>query len=73
VILPQTAIFGCFNSSPCHMPTDQGVCFSTYLSFPSITGRANGVPILNRLFVRLNRFGYRLEAPKVTQISLSEP
>jgi len=56
VTLPQTAIFGCFNSSPCHMPTGQGIRFSTYLSLPSITGRANGVPILKRLFVRLNRF-----------------
>jgi len=59
VILPQTAIFGCFNSSPCHKPTGQGVRFLTYLSLPSIRGRANGVPILNRLFVRLNRFGCR--------------
>jgi len=38
------------------MPTGQGVRFSTYLSLPSITGRANGVRTLNRLFVRLNRF-----------------
>jgi len=43
VILPQTAIFGCFNSSPCHMHEGQGVRFSTYLSLPSITGRANGM------------------------------
>jgi len=59
VILPHTAIFGSFNSSPCHRPTGQGVRFSTYLSLPSIRGRANGVPILNRLFVRVNRFGRR--------------
>jgi len=59
MILPQTAIFGCFISFPCHMPTGQGVRFSTYLSLPSITGRANGVPMVNRLFVRLNRFGCR--------------
>jgi len=36
-----------------------GGMFSTYISLPSITGRANSVPILNRLFVRLNRFGCR--------------
>jgi len=39
--------------------TGQGVRFSTYLSLSSIVGRDNGVPILNRLFVRLNRFGCR--------------
>jgi len=39
------------------MPTGRGVRFSTYLSLLSITGRANGLPIVNRLFVRLNRFG----------------
>jgi len=32
---------------------------------------ANGVPTLNRLFVRLAISA--VEAPKVTQISLSEP
>jgi len=57
VILPQTAIFGCFNSSPCHRPTGQGVRLSTDLSLPSVRGRANSVPILNRLLERLNRFG----------------
>jgi len=54
VILPQTAIFGCFNMSHAYR---SGVRFSTYLSLPFFTGRANGAPILNWLFVRLNRFG----------------
>jgi len=45
--------------------------FPTYRSLPSIKGRANGVPTLNRLFVRLTISA--VEAPKVTQISLSEP
>jgi len=40
--------------------TGQAARFSTYLSLPSVRGRANGVPILNRLFVRLNRFGCRI-------------
>ena len=51
--------------------TGQGLRFSTYRSIPSITGRANGVSTLNLLFVRLTVLA--VEAPKVTQISLSEP
>jgi len=64
---------GCFDGSrsvwQLAWPTGQGLRFSTYRSVPSITGRANGVSILNRLFVRLTVLA--VEAPKVTQISLS--
>jgi len=58
VILHQTAIFGCFDGSPCHRSTGQGLRFSTYRSLPSIGGRANGVPTLNRLCVTYH-FGCR--------------
>jgi len=52
-------------------PYRLGVTFSTYRSLSSIRGRANGVPTLNRVFVQLTVSA--IEAPKVTQISLSEP
>jgi len=61
---------GCFDGSSCHRPTGQALRFSTYRSLPSIRGRANGVPTLNRLFVRLTVSA--VEAPKLIQISLSE-
>jgi len=61
---------GCFDGSPCHRPTGQGLRFSTKLSLSSIRGRANGVPIQNQLLVRLAVLA--VEAPKVTQISLSD-
>jgi len=45
-----------------------GVTFSTYRGLPATRGRANGVPTLNRPFVRLTASA--VEAPKVTKISL---
>jgi len=54
---PQTAILGCFDGFPCDRPTSQELHFSTYLSLPSVTGRANSVPIQNRFFCRTYRFG----------------
>jgi len=51
--------------------TGQRLRFLTYRSLPSIRGSAKGVPALNGLFVRLTVSA--VEAPKVTQISLSEP
>ena len=68
---PKPPFCGCFDGSPCDRPTSQGLRFSTSLRIPSVTGRANGVPALNRLFVRLTISA--VEAPKVTQILLSEP
>ena len=47
-----------------------GVTFFDLSKPSSITGRANGVPTLNRLFVRLTVLA--VEAPKITQILLSE-
>jgi len=54
----------------CGLPVHQRLHFSTQLSLPSIRGRANGVPILNRLFVLLTVLP--VDAPKFTQILLSE-
>jgi len=45
--------------------------FSIQLNLPSVRDRANGVPTPNRLFVRLTVLA--VYAPKVTQISISEP
>ena len=59
---------GWFDGSPCQRSIGQGLRFSTYRSLPSIRERANGVP-MNRLFVRFAVSA--VEAPKVTQISLS--
>jgi len=61
----------CSDGSPCHRPTGNGLRFSTYHSFPSIRGRGNGMPTLNRLFVRLTVSA--VEAPKVIKILQSEP
>jgi len=64
--MPQTAIFGLFSTELESAVTS----FDLALSLPSITGRANSVPISNRLFMRL--IVSAVEAPKVTQISITE-
>ena len=68
--VPNRHFLGCFDGSSCHTPRGQGLRFSTYRSLPSIRGRANVVPTMNRLFVRLTILA--VEAPKVTQILLSD-
>jgi len=71
LILHQTAIFGLLWRLSLTQAYMSGVTFSTYRGLPSTRGRANGVPTLNRPFVRLTVSA--VEAPKVIKISLSEP
>ena len=70
MILPPKQPFSvCFHGSPC---TELQVRGCVFRLIPHLLeeGRANGVPTLNRLFVRLTVSA--VEALKVTQISITE-
>jgi len=50
----------------------RGYVFSTYQSLPSIRGRANSVPTLNRLFARLTFSAVEAHSyPNFTKLTLT--